>query len=109
MANASPLPLLFPPRRLRIVARMHEDDDMLIRGIALAMRDLSEQCGFDRLTGRYPTGQKITYRQGKGIQVKAGDRVLDVPEAALDDHGLVAASDVEVMQAHLRHKEERPR
>ena len=66
--------------------------DTLIRGYALALRDLCEQSEFTTLTGVLESGSTMTYMLGAGARVIVDGRVLTIPEAALDDVGLVAAT-----------------
>lgn len=65
--------------------------DTLIRGYALALRDLCEQSDFATVTGVLSTGSSMTYTQGAGCRIVADGRVLEIPESALDEVGLVPA------------------
>lgn len=74
------------------------DPETMVRGWALALRDLCEQ-GAVRVTARFEDGSQIVYRLGEGAQVTAAGHVLNIPESALDDIGLEAVTEEEFVLA----------
>lgn len=64
--------------------------DTLIRGWALALRDLADQ-GAVSVSATFEGGGTMTYTTGRGCVVHVAGRVLEIPESALEDVGLVPA------------------
>lgn len=66
------------------------DPDTLIRGWALALRDLADQ-GAVSVSATFEGGGVMTYTIGRGCVLAVAGRLLEIPEAALDDVGLIPA------------------
>ena len=84
---------LRPLAHTDIVELMHNDDTM-IRGWALALRDLCEQ-GAVRVTARFENGATMDYRLGEGARLAVDGRVLTMAEDTLDYVGLMPVTEEE--------------